>query len=246
MSVFNPGKFTNSLVMTIPFFVESSQQGSLAACRMYESGAFGADYEGLKPLLFGNFPQSGLHTTDTPINAGLASMKGLNVIATSPPAVEITKNNEGTPLSVNVTEAYEALQRGTADAMIMSFTAFPAFQLGEVLKHHYDAPLGGALGAVFMTQEAYDALSPEAKAAIDANSTCETSRELGAFIDAWNDGARDAVIKAEGHTYSEMSPEEVKGIIGFVGDEILANFSGAFPGGQPLVDELLKQLEAAK
>jgi TRAP-type transport system periplasmic protein len=246
MSVFNPGKFTNSLVMTIPFFVESSQQGSLAACRMYESGAFGADYEGLKPLLFGNFPQSGLHTTDTPINAGLASMKGLNVIATSPPAVEITKNNEGTPLSVNVTEAYEALQRGTADAMIMSFTAFPAFQLGEVLKHHYDAPLGGALGAVFMTQETYDALSPEAKAAIDANSTCEASRELGAFIDAWNDGARDAVIKAEGHTHSEMSPEKVKGIIGFVGDEILANFAGAFPGGQPLVDELLKQLEAAK
>jgi TRAP-type C4-dicarboxylate transport system substrate-binding protein len=246
MSVFNPGKFTNSLVMTIPFFVESSQQGSLAACRMYENGAFGTDYEGLKPLLFANFPQSALHTTDTPIKAGLRSMEGLNIIATSPPAVEITKGNEGNPLSVNLTEAYEALQRGTADGMIMSFTAFPAFQLGDVLKHHYVAPLGGALGTVFMTQETYDGLSDEAKAAIDANATCDASAELGAFIDNWNNGAMEMLKTADGHTFSEMSPEEVQGIIGYVGDEILANFAGAFPGGQPLVDELLTQLEAAK
>ena len=246
MSVFNPGKFRNSLVMTIPFFVETSEQGSLAACRMYENGAFGADYEGLKPLLFANFPQSALHTADTPIENGLQSMNGLNIIATSPPAVEITKGNEGTPLSVNITEAYEALQRGTADGMIMSFTAFPAFKLGDVLKHHYVAPLGGALGAVFMSEENYNALSDEAKAAIDANSTCEASRELGAFVDNWNAGAMKMLQNTEGHTFGEMTPEEVQGVIGYVGDEILASFAEAFPGGQPLVDELLTQLEAAK
>ena len=246
MSVFNPGKFTNSLVMTIPFFVESSEQGSLAACRMYENGAFGADYEGLKPLLFAVFPQSSLHTTDTPITNGLETMAGLNIIATSPPAVEITKGNEGTPLSVNITEAYEALQRGNADGMIMSFTAFPAFQLGDVLKHHYVAPLGGALGTVFMTEETYNGLSDEAKAAVDAHSTCEASAELGAFIDQWNTGAMEQLKATEGHTFSEMSEEEVQGIIGYVGDEILASFADAMPGGQPLVDELLTQLEAAK
>jgi len=246
MSVFNPGKFTNSLVMTIPFFVESSEQGSLAACRMFENGAFGADYEGLKPLMFATFPQSSFHTTDTPITNGLESMKGLNVIATSPPSVEITKGNEGNPLSVNLTEAYEALQRGTANAMVTSFTAFPAFQLGDVLKHHYVAPLGGALGAVFMTEENYNGLSDQAKAVIDANASCETSRELGAFIDDWNQTAMEIVMKADGHTFSEMSSEEVQGIIGYVGDEILGSFAKAFPGGQPLVDELLTQLEAAK
>jgi len=246
MSVFNPGKFTNSLVMTIPFFVESSEQGSVAACEMYKSGAFGADYEGLVPVLFANFPQSGLHTTEKPIDAGLETMAGLNVIATSPPSVEITKGNEGTPLSINLTEAYEALQRGTADAMITSFTAFPAFGLGDVLNHHYEAPLGGALGTVFMTTETYEGLSDASKAAIDANSGCDTSRELGIFIDEWNAGAREMIINTEGHTYTSMSQEEVDGIIAYVGDEILGSFADAFPGGQPLVDELLLQLEAAK
>ncbi len=246
MSVFNPGKFTNSLVMTIPFFVESSEQGSLAACRMHENGAFGADYEGLKPLLFAVFPQSSLHTVDTPITNGLESMAGLNIIAMSPPAVEITKGNEGTPLSVGITESYEALQRGNADGMIQSFTAFPAFQLGDVLKHHYVAPLGGALGTVFMTEETYNSLSDEAKAAIDAHSSCEASRELGAFIDEWNTSAMEQLRSTEGHTFSEMPAEQVQGIIDYVGDEILASFAGAFPGGQPLVDELLVQLDAAK
>jgi TRAP-type C4-dicarboxylate transport system substrate-binding protein len=246
MSVFNPGKFRNSLVMTIPFFVENSAQGSLAACRMHENGAFGADYEGLKPLLFANFPQSAFHTTETPIANGLESMAGLNIIATSPPAVKITEGNEGTPLSVNITEAYEALQRGTADGMIMSFTAFPAFKLGDVLKHHYVAPLGGALGAVFMTEDSYNALSDEAKAVIDANSGCDASAELGLFVDEWNMGAMKRLQGMEGHTFGEMTPEEVQGIISYVGDEILASFAGAFPGGQPLVDELLTQLEAAK
>jgi len=246
MSVFNPGKFTNSLVMTVPFYVESSAQGSEAACRMYESGIFGADYEGLKPVLFANFPQAAFHTVDTPITDGFESMKGLNVIASSPAAVEITKGNEGTPLSIGLTETYEALQRGTANALVMQFTAFPAFQLGDVLKHHYVAPMGGALGTVFMTEETYNGLSPESQAAIDANSTCETSRELGVFIDEWDATAIETLRNTEGHTITEMSPDQVQGIIDYVGPEILGEFAEAFPGGQPLIDSLLAELEAAK
>ena len=246
MSVFNPGKFNNSLVMTIPFFVDSSEQGALAACRMYESGAFGEDYDGLKPLFFVQFPQGSLHTKETPITSGLETMKGLNVIAMSPPAVEITKGNEGIPVSIGITEAYEALQRGSADAFINSFTAFPAFQLGDVLKHHYVAQLGGALGAVFMTDETYNGLSAEAKAAIDANTTCETSREAGAFVDQWNADAMQALIDNPEHTVTYMTAEENAGIIEYVGEEILESFAGAFPGGKPLVDSLMAELEAAK
>ena len=246
MSVFNPGKFTNSLVMTIPFFVENSTQGSLAACRMYQEGVFGEDYVGLKPLLFATFPQASLHTAETPIENGLESMKGLSIIAMSPPAVEITKGNEGVPLSVGLTESYEALQRGTADGMMMNFTAFPAFNLGDVLKHHYVSPLGGALGTVFMTEETYNGLSDAAKAAVDANSTCEASAEFGAFIDAWEKSALDEIASKDGHTVTYMSPEEVEGIIDYVGEEILESFAGAFPGGKPLVDSLVANLEAAK
>ena len=50
----------------------------------------------------------------------------------------------------------------------------------------------------------------------------------------------------EGHTVTYMSPEEVQGVIDYVGAEIIASFEGAFPGGKPLVDSLIANLEEAK
>ncbi len=242
-SVFNPGKFTNSLAFTIPFFIQTSLQGAQAACAMHESGAFGADYEDLHPLLFGFFGNSALHTVDREITEGLSSVKDLTIIAPSPSAIEITKGEGGTPISVNVTEAYETLQRGAADGMIIPFSAFPAFRLDEVLNHHYAAPLGGMLGAVFMAKSDYEALSDEAKAALDAHSTCEDTREFGIFMDEWANGAMEMTRNLEGHTFHEMSQEEIDGIIAAVGDDILESFAGAFPGGKPLVDEMIATLE---
>ncbi len=245
-SVFNPGKFTNSLAFAIPFYIQTSEQGAQAACAMHQSGAFGADYDDLHPLLFGFFGNSALHMTDSAIDAGLASVDGKTIIAPSPSAVEITKGGGGTPISVNVTEAYEALQRGAADGMIIPFTAFPAFRLDEVLSHHYIAPLGGMLATVFMSKDGYEALSDEAKAALDAHSTCEDSRKFGVFMDKWNNGAIAMIKGQEGHTYSEMSAKEINDIIDATGDELLANYAKVFPGGKPMIDEMIKQLDAAK
>jgi len=64
-----------------------------------------------------------------------------------------------------------------------------------------------------MTEETYNGLSDEAKAAIDANSTCDTSKELGAFVDNWNFKAMEMLKNTEGHTFGEMTPEEVQGLI---------------------------------
>ncbi|MFS4580158.1 TRAP transporter substrate-binding protein DctP [Phaeobacter sp. C3_T13_0] len=245
-SVFNPGKFTNSLAFSIPFFIQTSEQGAQAACAMHENGAFGADYEDLHPLLFGFFGNSALHTVDRELTDGLAGMKDLTIIAPSSSAVEITLGNEATPISVNVTEAYESLQRGAADGMIIPFSAFPAFQLGDVLNHHYAAPLGGMLGAVFMAKSDYEALSDEARAALDAHSTCEDTREFGVFMDEWSNGAMEMARGLEGHTFHEMSQDEIDGIIAGVGGDIRESFEQAFPGGKPLIDEMIMQVEAFK
>lgn len=243
MTVFNPGKFTNSLVMGLPFYVKSAEQGSVVACRLWEAGLLGNDYADLRPLFFAQFPQSSFHTIDKPIE-GLPSMEGLNVIALAPVSAKIAKGNGGKPLSVNLTEVYEALERGMADALLSPFTVMPAYRFDEHLKHHYVAPLGGALGVAFLSNDSYEALSDEAKAVIDP--VCETSRRAGQFIDQWETSIIETMRNKDGHTVTVMPPQAVQGVIGYVGEEILANFADAFPGGQPLVDGLLKELEAAK
>src|SRR5690606_32881765 len=110
---------------------------------------------------------------------GMGDIAGKKIITTTPAAAAIVGANGGAPLSFGITEMYEALQRGTAEGTVINFTAFPAFRLNEVTTDHYVMPLGGAAGIVFMAKEKWDALSPEAQAAIMKHSGCDGSRAFG-------------------------------------------------------------------
>ncbi|WP_273282762.1 hypothetical protein [Pseudooceanicola atlanticus] len=61
VTVFNPGRFPSTLVATLPFMVDSAEQGSVALCAMYEAGAFDQDFSDVVPLLLVEFPQASLH-----------------------------------------------------------------------------------------------------------------------------------------------------------------------------------------
>ena len=65
-------------------------------------------------------------------------------------------------------------------------------------------------------------------------------------IDRVARGVLVTVKATEGHMFGEMAPKEAQGFIDTVGQGILANFAQTLPGGQQLVDALLKELDAAK
>jgi TRAP-type C4-dicarboxylate transport system substrate-binding protein len=170
MTVFDPGRFPRMLVSTLPLMVETSQQGSLALCRLHEKGAFGDETGAIVPLLFVQFPQSAAHLNGAELTA-MDQLAGKKIISGSPISAAIIQAYGGTPLSITITEQYQALQRGTADGTIMNYTAFPGFRLNEVTTNHLDLPLGGALGLVFMAKDRWDALSDEA--------TCRAGEAIG-------------------------------------------------------------------
>jgi TRAP-type C4-dicarboxylate transport system substrate-binding protein len=244
MTVFNPGKFPHTLVATLPFMVDSAEQGSVALCRMYEAGAFGSDFDGLKPLLFVEFPQASLSTNGGPLTK-IEDIAGKKIITSTPAAAAIVSAYGGTPLSFNITEQYEALQRGAADGTMLNFTAFPAFRLNEVTTDHLVLPLGGAMGVVFMAQDKYDGLSDAAKAAIDANSGCDATRGFGAFIDGWEEGARGMVASSGDHTFTEASAEDVAALTEKMGPGIEAGFAQNVPDGANLIAMFKEELAKA-
>lgn len=246
MTVFNPGRFPNTLISTLPFLVDSAEQGSAAMCAMYEAGAFAMDFEGLKPLLFIEFPQSSAHLNKGESIESLRDFAGKKVITSSPAHAAMVEANGGSPLSFAITEQYEALQRGAADGTIMNFTAFPGFRLDEVTTNHYVIPLGGAVGVVFMQQSTFDALSPEAQAAIEANSGCAKSREFGAWIDQWEAEAKAYVGSKEGHTIVEAPAEAVAALRANVGPMAEAGLAERIPGGMDVITLFKEKLEEAK
>lgn len=245
LTVTNPGKFGPVLVASLPFLVESSEQGTVAVCSMYEKGAFDAALGDIVPLLWVEFPQASVHTKGKPITS-LDDMAGLKIVTTTPAAAGIVSAYGGAPLSFGIHEKYEALQRGTAEGSIINFTAFPGFRLNEVTTDHYVVPLGGAAGVVFMMREKWDQLSQEAQDAIMRHSGCDASRAFGQFVDKWEASAMAAVENADGHTVTRATPEQVAAARERLGPATQKGFAERVPGGAELVEMFVKELEAAK
>jgi len=244
LSVTNPGKFGPVLVASLPFLVDSSEQGTIAVCSMYEKGAFDSAISDIVPLLWVEFPQASLHMNGKPATS-LEDMAGQKVITTTPASAGIVSAYGGAPLSFGIHEKYEALQRGTAEGSIINFTAFPAFRLNEVTTDHYVIPLGGAAGLVFMMREKWDTLSPEAQEAIMRHSGCEGSRAFGQFVDRWEAEALAAVESAEGHTVTRATEEEIAAARERLGPATQEGFAQRVPGGAELVEMFIEELEAA-
>jgi len=244
MTVFDPGRFPSTLVATLPFMVDSAEQGSAALCGMYERGAFDKDFADIVPLLFVEFPQASIHTNGTELT-GMDDIEGLKIIASSPAAAAIVEEHGGAPLSFNITEQYEALQRGAADGTILNFTAFPAFRLDEVTTNHFTAPLGGAMGIVFMSKAKWEGLSDAARAAIEAHSGCEATRDFGRFIDQWEAQAMAMVAGQEGHTVVEATDAQIEALTEQHWPGLTEGFGHAVPGGAELMQMFGEELEKA-
>jgi len=245
LTVQNPGKFGPTLVSTLPFIVESSEQGSVAMCRMSEKGAFDGALGDIVPLLWTEFPQASLHMNGSPA-AKMDDIAGKKIVTTTPASAAIVGAYGGAPLSFGITEMYEALQRGAAEGAIINFTAFPGFRLNEVTTNHYVIPLGGAAGVVFMAREKWDALSEDARAAIMKHSGCDGSRAFGKFVDGWEASSLKAVEDAGGHTVTRATAEEIAAVNAKLGAGIEAGFAERAPGGAELIRMFKEELAAAK
>lgn len=240
MLVFNPGLFPRSLVSTVPFIEGSAEATSMAFCKLYEDGVMDADFGNLKPLFFVPFPQSSIHINGGPLKS-MSDIKGKKIMVGSPNQSVLVSAYGGTPLSISLPDQYQAMQRGTADGNMMTFTAFPAFNLDEVTTDHMKLPLGGAVGMVFMDKARFDGLSDEARATLEANSGCDVSREVGKVVDKWETDSIAIVEGKGGHTISDIDPAEFAEMKEKYSASINESFTGRVEGGE---DILAKWIEA--
>lgn len=240
MMAFQPGRFPRALVSSVPFVEGSAEAAAIAFCRLYEEGAFEAEFADLVPLFFVPFPQSSIHVNGSPLNT-MEDLAGKKIMVGSPTAADVVTAMGGTPLSIPLYDHYQALQLGTADGNIIPFTAFPAFNLHEVTSAHMAAPMGGATGMLFMSRARWDALTPEARAVLEANSGCEVTRQVGAIVDQWDGEGREMVAAQPGHTVVDIDPEELARLQANLAETVFDSYRARVDGGA----ELLARWQAA-
>src|SRR6185503_4464746 len=199
------GKFPYSEVAALPNTAPDAEQGSAALWRLYKSGVLNAEYDQAKPLFVLALPQSLVHLRAAP--KSLKDLTGQRIVAPTQMTALTTKYMGAQPITLSSPEAYEAINRGTADGTILSWNVYFSFKIGEVTHYHIDQSMGTAAGMMFMSRKVYDALPAEVKATLDRNSGQAASRTFGKWWDNDNNKNREIAKKDPKQTVVTLDPK---------------------------------------
>jgi TRAP-type C4-dicarboxylate transport system substrate-binding protein len=206
--VFGPyaGQFPRTDVVAMPFQADSGVEASTALWRLFASGVIAEEFGKVRPLALFTFPASGIHTKKEIKTA--ADLRGLKLAAFSRFASQETELLGGTPITMTPSDAYQSVQRGLADGVMVGWSAVLPFKLQEVTTHHLEASLGLAPAFVFMNKDAHARLPDAAKKAIDGLSYEAFSRRMGDVTDRQNELGRSTVGKIPGHMIYQLGAAE--------------------------------------
>jgi TRAP-type C4-dicarboxylate transport system substrate-binding protein len=201
-------KFEKSAVIGLPFFADNARQPSTAYWRLFKTGLLDSDYTEVVPLMLCSFAPTSVHFVRAPKT--LDNLEGLKLIAGTKTSAQFLARLGAAPLTINLSEAYSALQRGAADGQIIAWAAFPAYKYDEVTFFHVpNAAVGTAPNSVFMNKKRYDALPEAARKAIDANRGEKESTALGAFWDTVGEEAKNYTKSKPNQTFVDLTPEQL-------------------------------------
>jgi TRAP-type transport system periplasmic protein len=199
------GKFPFAEVGALPNLADNSEHGSDALWRLYQSGTLDGEFDQAKPLMLIALPQSIVHLTKAP--KSLKDLTGERIVGPTQLTALAAQHMGAQPITLSSPEAYEAMNRGTADGTILSWNVYFSFKIGEVAHYHIDQPMGTAAGMIFMSRKRYDALPAAAKETLDRNSGQATSRAWGKWWDGDNNHNRESAKADPKQTVVTLDPE---------------------------------------
>ncbi len=203
------GKFTLSEVFALPFITDSAEQESAVFWRLYKTGALDSEFDQIVPLYMHAFPPVSMHFAKKPTKP-LENLNGLKFIASGRIPTAVVTRLGGSPLSIPLTDSYQALQRNTADGINFPMAALSDFRLDEVTTYHITAAFGGGPGGVWMSKAKYQSLPPEVRKILDDNSGEAESRRAGAVLDQLQAKVQADLSSAKNQTVVGLTADQSK------------------------------------
>jgi len=203
----NAGKFPLSTVLELPGLAPSAECGALVFTELYNQfPELQKEYQDIKILWLWASATYQLHTTKKAVKS-VADLKGLKIITWNRTSVEIITALGANPIQVPPTDSYLALERGMADGVFCPLAPIISFKISEAVKFTTVCDLflnGFWAGIGFKT---FEGLGPESQKALVETTGEKMARRCGVTLDegAVNDGKK---LKAAGHTFISLSPEE--------------------------------------
>lgn len=153
------------------------------------------EYERTKILALWSTGPNVIMTRKDPFRK-IEDIKGKRIRTPSAFLGEVGKALGMSPVSLPISDVYQALQTGVVDAIFSGTSAVEGFKLGEVLKYYSDYEFGVSPLFLVMNQRSYDRLSAEHRALIDKTTGLELSLKGAAVYDREAIRQLDNEIKA--------------------------------------------------
>lgn len=206
----NPGRFTMTQVMDLPFASPDPWAGSAAAWLTYQR--FGDQYgEHDGAHIVGLFTHSAplLHSRAEPYHS-MADLRGKKIRVGGNVTGQIVEALGGTPVQLPPTEAQNAMARGVADGITFPMESIDFFGITSAIKSSTIIP-GGLYTDTFwvaFNQRSWDGLTPEQQAAVNKHSGMAIALLAGW---AWTNGDRfgEEKLRAAGVEFVTWSDEDV-------------------------------------
>lgn len=175
---YTAGRFPLSEIVQLPGVSASAPQGACILQSLYDDGDLGDEYADSHPLFFFTTGPAPLHTRETEVRSP-EDLEGLRIRTPSEVSSDMLESMGADPVGMPAPDIYTSMQRGVIDGLSLPWEAMKVFQVNELANYHLDIPYyTGALMAV-MNRDTYEALSPEARKAIDANSGMRWAEKAG-------------------------------------------------------------------
>ena len=249
---YSAGRFSKSEVFELPFMVNTAKSGSQALWTYVQKNALD-EFKGTHLILMHVHDGAVLHMTNKEVKT-IDDLKGLKLRSATRINSRMLTALGAAPVQMPLPQVPEALSKGVIDGAMVPWEGVPAIKLQEIAKYHLHVPAGAprfsnTIFAFTMNQAKYDALAPELKKVIGANSGLAVSGAAG-------EKTFDAVVEPHrklaqdrGNVISYLSSAEmqrwVKASEGVEGDWV-KEVSAKGADGKKLLDEaraLIKQYE---
>ena len=195
---YTAGRFPLSQIVELPGVADSATQGSCILQTLYDDGSLGGEYDDTRVLFMFTTGPGYIHTVDTDVQVP-ADLEGLRIRRPTAVAGDILENMGASPVGMPAPDIYTSMQRGVLDGLSFPWEGMKGFRINELVEYHTQVPFYSLIFVATMSQRAYDRLSPEQQAVIDANSGMQWALNAGEVFHAIDEVGRQEAVDA-GHT----------------------------------------------
>jgi TRAP-type C4-dicarboxylate transport system substrate-binding protein len=248
---YTPGRFLVTELFELPFMMNTPEATSRALWE-FQAKHNAAEYKDVKPLAFHMNGPGNFYTKNKPIQS-LADFKGLKMRGATRQTTRMLSALGATPVGMALPAVPDALSKGVIDGALTPYEVVQSTKMHELTKFttESDPKFNAVYAQVFvlaMNKAKYDAMSPELKKVIDANSGADLSAWIGKMIHEADVPGRKLVQQANNtiHTLPVSELQNWKKATDQLDEELVAEINKRGLNGAALLKTARELIEKSR